>query len=76
MKRIQNGEKLDPVYVEGSRVKDGNHRAAAYKLLGMDIPTIEALPFLTRTIEQLFGKDHLMTKTLGANTRRTVYKIG
>ncbi len=40
MKRIQAGESLDPVQVNMSRVKDGNHRAAAYKLLGLDVPTI------------------------------------
>ncbi len=42
MKRIKSGEKIDPVLVKGARVKDGNHRAAAYKLLGMDVPTIPA----------------------------------
>ena len=40
MKRIQSGEALDPVRVVGSRVKDGNHRAAAYRLLRMPVPTI------------------------------------
>ncbi len=40
--RIQAGETLDPVEIRGSRIIDGNHRAAAYKLLGMDIPTIPA----------------------------------
>jgi hypothetical protein len=40
MKRIQAGDSVDPVQVRGSRVKDGNHRAAAYKLLRMDVPTI------------------------------------
>jgi len=40
MKRIQEGEQVDPVRVLGTRVKDGNHRAAAYKLLGLDVPTI------------------------------------
>ncbi len=42
MKRIQAGEQLDPVVVRGKRVIDGNHRSAAYKKLGMDIPTIPA----------------------------------
>ncbi len=74
MKLIEGGFKLDPVVTRGSRVIDGNHRAAAYKLLGMDVPTVETRPFLTRTMEQLFGKDHPVTKTLGANTKRTVYK--
>ena len=44
MKRIQAGEHLDPVVVRGKRVIDGNHRSAAYKKLGMDIPTIPAPP--------------------------------
>ncbi len=65
MKLIQSGEKLDPVRIRPSdplyRVIDGNHRAAAYKKLGMDIPTV---PFLTKSAGQLFGKD----------TKRTVYK--
>ena len=39
MKRIQAGESIDPVRVQGARVKDGNHRAAAYKLLGLQVPT-------------------------------------
>ena len=38
MKRIQQGETIDPVRVLGSRIKDGNHRAAAYKLLSLPIP--------------------------------------
>ena len=38
MKRIQSGEAIDPVRVLGDRVKDGNHRAAAYKLLGLEVP--------------------------------------
>lgn len=40
MKRIQSGESVAPVQVLGARVKDGNHRAAAYKLLGLNVPTI------------------------------------
>src|SRR5258708_3858530 len=72
MKRINQGESVDPVRVLGARVKDGNHRAAAYKLLGLDVPTV---PFLTRTAEQLFGKDHPVTLAIGAKTKRTVYKI-
>lgn len=40
MKLIQAGEELRPVLIRGTRVLDGNHRAAAYKKLGMDIPTI------------------------------------
>ena len=44
MKRIEHGESVDPVRVTGARVKDGNHRAAAYKLLGFDVPTI---PYIT-----------------------------
>ncbi len=42
MMRISRGERIDPVVTRGERVIDGNHRAAAYKLLGMDIPTIPA----------------------------------
>jgi hypothetical protein len=42
MKRIQQGEQIKPCEVKGARVKDGNHRAAAYKLLGRDVPTIPA----------------------------------
>ncbi len=42
MKDIEGGFQLDPVEICGSRVIDGNHRAAAYKKLGMDIPTIPA----------------------------------
>jgi len=38
MKRIQSGEKIAPCKIIGSRVKDGNHRAAAFKLLGLQIP--------------------------------------
>ncbi len=71
MKQIKAGEELDPVQVEGSRVRDGNHRAAAYKKLGMDIPTV---PFLTRTAGQLFGKDHPVSKAVGVDTKRTVFK--
>lgn len=41
MKRIEAGESVAPVRVLGARVKDGNHRAAAYKLLGRDVPTIQ-----------------------------------
>jgi hypothetical protein len=40
MERIQSGEILTPVEIIGSRVKDGNHRAAAFKLLGLDVPTV------------------------------------
>ncbi len=40
MKDIESGFRLDPVLIRGSRVLDGNHRAAAYKKLGMLIPTI------------------------------------
>ena len=40
MKRIKQGESVDPVRVLGVRVKDGNHRAAAYKILGLDVPTV------------------------------------
>ena len=41
MARILNGETLNPVVLRSSgRIKDGNHRAAAYKKLGMQIPTI------------------------------------
>lgn len=36
--RIAAGEALPPVTVKGGRVKDGNHRAAAYKLLGREVP--------------------------------------
>ncbi len=42
MKDIEGGFELDPVKIRGSRVIDGNHRAAAYKKLGRDIPTIPA----------------------------------
>jgi ParB-like chromosome segregation protein Spo0J len=42
MAAIVGGLQLDPVMIRGTRVIDGNHRAAAYKLLGMDIPTIPA----------------------------------
>ncbi len=42
MARIERGEPLYPVVVRGSRVIDGNHRAAAYKKLGLDIPTVPA----------------------------------
>ncbi len=46
MVRIQRGDQLDPVRIRPGdplyRVIDGNHRAAAYKKLGMDIPTIPA----------------------------------
>jgi hypothetical protein len=47
MRRIQSGETL-AVQVLGSRVKDGNHRAAAYKLLGLDVPT---LPYGVKTLQ-------------------------
>ncbi len=40
MKDIEGGFELDPVEIRGSRVLDGNHRAAAYRKLGLDIPTI------------------------------------
>ena len=40
MRKLQEGESVDPVRVLGARVKDGNHRAAAYRLLGLDVPTI------------------------------------
>ncbi len=43
MTRIERGEKLRPVLIRGTRVLDGNHRAAAYKLLGLEIPTITEL---------------------------------
>ncbi len=42
MTRISRGDQLYPVVTRGTRIIDGNHRAAAYKLLGMDIPTIPA----------------------------------
>ena len=42
MARIARGDQIKPVMIRGTRVIDGNHRAAAYKLLGMDIPTIPA----------------------------------
>jgi ParB-like chromosome segregation protein Spo0J len=42
MARIVRGDRINPVMIRGQRVIDGNHRAAAYKLLGMDIPTILA----------------------------------
>jgi ParB-like chromosome segregation protein Spo0J len=42
MARIERGDRLKPVMIRGTRIIDGNHRAAAYKLLGMDIPTIPA----------------------------------
>jgi ParB-like chromosome segregation protein Spo0J len=42
MARISAGDSINPVMIRGERVIDGNHRAAAYKLLGMDIPTIPA----------------------------------
>ncbi len=46
MKDIAGGFKIDPVRIRPGdplcRVIDGNHRAAAYKKLGMDIPTIPA----------------------------------
>ncbi len=42
MARITAGDRINPVMIRGERVIDGNHRAAAYKLLGMDIPTIPA----------------------------------
>ena len=38
MKRIQQGETIAPVLVIGARVKDGNHRAAAFRLLGRNVP--------------------------------------
>jgi hypothetical protein len=43
MERIRNGEQLPPVTVKANnphRLSDGNHRAAAYKKLGMLIPTL------------------------------------
>jgi hypothetical protein len=44
MKDIAGGFKVDPVQIRPGdplyRVIDGNHRAAAYKKLGMLIPTI------------------------------------
>ena len=40
MKRIESGEVIAPCKVIGSRVKDGNHRAAAYRLLGLQVPTV------------------------------------
>ncbi len=46
VKRIESGEQLAPVVIKGgvymapARIKDGNHRAAAYKLLNMAVPTI------------------------------------
>ncbi len=42
MERISRGDQLCPVVISGTRIIDGNHRAAAYKKLGMDIPTIQA----------------------------------
>ncbi len=42
MARIARGDKIPPPMIRGTRIIDGNHRAAAYKLLGMDIPTIPA----------------------------------
>jgi len=39
---IEHGFKLDPIMIRGTRIIDGNHRAAAYKKLGLDIPTIPA----------------------------------
>ncbi len=42
MARISAGDRIKPVMIRGIRIIDGNHRAAAYKLLGMDIPTIPA----------------------------------
>ncbi len=42
MERIARGDKIPPPMIRGTRIIDGNHRAAAYKLLGMDIPTIPA----------------------------------
>ena len=42
MARIQAGESISPVKIIGDRVKDGNHRAAAYKLLGLQVPTVPA----------------------------------
>ena len=38
MKRIESGETIDPCKIIGERVKDGNHRAAAFKLLGRNVP--------------------------------------
>jgi phage gp29-like protein len=41
MARIESGEELAPVVLrESGRIKDGNHRAAAYKKLGMQVPTV------------------------------------
>ncbi len=42
MALIERGDRLDPVMIRGARIIDGNHRAAAYKKLGLDIPTIPA----------------------------------
>ncbi len=41
MKRIQDGEEIAPVLIKGTRIMDGNHRAAAYTLLGLPIPAVE-----------------------------------
>jgi len=41
MARIESGEQLDPVELKSNgRIKDGNHRAAAYKQLGLQVPTV------------------------------------
>ena len=42
MAKIERGDRIAPAMIRGTRIIDGNHRAAAYKLLGMDIPTIPA----------------------------------
>jgi ParB-like chromosome segregation protein Spo0J len=42
MERIERGDQLYPVVIRGTRIVDGNHRAAAYKKLGLDIPTVDA----------------------------------
>ena len=47
VERIKNGETFTPSFVSKddlSRVVDGNHRAAAYKELGMPVPVVKVDP--------------------------------
>ena len=47
VERIRDGEILTPSFVSKydlSRVVDGNHRAAAYRELGKDVPVVKVNP--------------------------------
>lgn len=68
VERIQAGEKLTPVFVsktDSSRVVDGNHRAAAYKKLKMDVPVfkVDRLEALNKMGEGLSPEEYYAMKT-------------